>query len=267
MKLTALVENTSAHGLKTVHGLSLYIETSSHHLLFDVGPDDTLFQNARELNIDLKSVDTVILSHGHNDHGGALKQFLEHNHTAQVYVQRKAFEPHYSMSGERRHYNGLDQSLIDHPQIHLLDGDTRIDKQLYVFTVSDISTCHSTANDTLYDDHGLDCFGHEQNLIIQDDVTMLVMGCGHTGIVNILKKAEPFHPTYCIGGYHLYHPRTKQTVSTELLSKIAGYMNQYPEIQFDTCHCTGMEAFEYLSSHVSNMHYLSCGDCIDTASK
>ena len=43
MKITALVENTTARGLRTVHGLSLYIETATHRLLFDVGPDDTLF--------------------------------------------------------------------------------------------------------------------------------------------------------------------------------------------------------------------------------
>lgn len=39
MKVTVLVENTSACELEATHGLSLYIETKKHKLLFDLGPD------------------------------------------------------------------------------------------------------------------------------------------------------------------------------------------------------------------------------------
>ena len=75
MKITALVENTTNQGWRTVHGLSLYIETPGHKILFDVGPDDTLFANAERAGVDLAAVDTAIISHGHSDHGGALKKF------------------------------------------------------------------------------------------------------------------------------------------------------------------------------------------------
>lgn len=95
MKITALVENETKGELKSKHGLSLYIETPKHKILFDVGPDKTLFENAEKRNIDLSRVDTVIISHGHIDHGGALKQFLKINSTAKIYIQRKAFEKHY----------------------------------------------------------------------------------------------------------------------------------------------------------------------------
>ena len=96
MTITALVENTAKGDLKAVHGLSLYVETPGHRLLFDLGPDGTLLKNAGRLGIDLGRVDTVVISHGHYDHGGALAAFLEVNHTARVYVQRRAFAPHYS---------------------------------------------------------------------------------------------------------------------------------------------------------------------------
>lgn len=75
MKITALVENVSTSDLKAKHGLSLYVETKKHNLLFDLGPDQTLFKNAKKRNIDLKKVDSVIISHGHVDHGGAMKNF------------------------------------------------------------------------------------------------------------------------------------------------------------------------------------------------
>ena len=82
MKITALVENTAKEKLKAKHGLSLYIETKKHKILFDLGPDDTLFENARVCGIDLSKVDIVIISHGHMDHGGALSKFLAINKEA-----------------------------------------------------------------------------------------------------------------------------------------------------------------------------------------
>lgn len=77
MKIISLVENNSESGLKTKHGLSLYIETDLHKILFDLGPDDTLFENAAKRNIDISKVDIVVISHGHSDHGGALKKFWD----------------------------------------------------------------------------------------------------------------------------------------------------------------------------------------------
>ena len=71
MKITALVENRTNTGMKTAHGLALFIETGKHKLLFDLGPDETLFENAKRKGVDLSAVDTVIISHGHRDHGGA----------------------------------------------------------------------------------------------------------------------------------------------------------------------------------------------------
>ncbi|BCP62570.1 hypothetical protein SUT380_17580 [Streptococcus parasuis] len=64
MKITALVENVSISDLKAKHGLSLYVETKKHNLLFDLGPDQTLFKNAKKRNIDLKK---LILSLFHTD--------------------------------------------------------------------------------------------------------------------------------------------------------------------------------------------------------
>jgi len=42
MKITALLENTTRDtALTPKHGLSIYIETPKHKVLFDLGPDDT----------------------------------------------------------------------------------------------------------------------------------------------------------------------------------------------------------------------------------
>ena len=264
MKITALVENRSESDLKPVHGLALYIETQKHKILFDLGPDDTIFENAGKRGISLVDVDTVILSHGHSDHGGALGHFLEVNKTAKIYAQRKAFEPHYSKLSFWKVSIGIEEKLQTHPQIVLLEGDYRIDEELYLFVVPQTEKCRSSANDQLYSEDGRDDFSHEQNLIIQESKTALIMGCGHAGIVNILERAKDFHPKLCIGGYHLFSPFTKRTVSEALLYEIANELLKYPDILFYTCHCTGRKAYDYLCGKVKNMSYLSCGGTIFT---
>ena len=263
MRVTALVENTTKAELETKHGLSLYIETKKHKLLFDLGPDHTLFNNAALRGIDLAKVDTVILSHGHYDHGGALHAFLNLNSSAKIYVQRKAFEPHYSKTLFLKTPVGLERRLATHPQIVLLDGDYAIDEELSLFTVSDISKCPSPANKTLYDRDGKDQFSHEQNLLISENQVALIMGCGHAGIVNIMEKAREAQPALCVGGFHLFNPLTKRTVPSPLLDEIAGELRAYSQMQFYTCHCTGEKAYRYLSGQLPNMHYLSCGDRIE----
>lgn len=262
MKITALVENVSNCELKATHGLSLYIETEKHKLLFDLGPDDTLFDNARSKGIDLTSVDTVIISHGHDDHGGALERFLAVNSAAKVYVQSKAFAPHYSNSRGQKASIGLNRALERHAQVVLLDGDSAIDDELRVFTVSRTDKCHSGANDSLYAETGRDDFQHEQNLMIQGNPAVLIIGCGHTGIVNIMEKAALDQPQVCVGGFHLFSPSTKKTVPESLLQEIVQELQKFNHMRFYTCHCTGREVYGFLAKQMPNMHYLSCGETI-----
>lgn len=263
MRITALVENKSGCDLAPTHGLSLYIETEKHRVLFDLGPDDTLLKNAEKRGVDLARVDTAVISHGHYDHGGALAAFLGVNHTAKIYVQRRAFEKHYSKAlGFIKVPVGLDRKLMGHPQVTLVDGTYRIDGELLLFTVSDTRKCHSPANDSLYDETGPDRFAHEQNLMVFGQKNVLVMGCGHCGVVNILERAERYQPKICVGGYHLMVPVTKKSVPEEILEGIARELQEY-DMDFYTCHCTGEEACQYLSKKVPRMYYLSCGESIE----
>lgn len=262
MKITALVENQSSCELKAKHGLSLYIETDKHKILFDLGPDKTLFENAQKRQISLKDVDTVIISHGHLDHGGGLEKFLEINKTAKVYVQKTAFEPHYTKVLGIRFPCGIKEKFKDHPQVVLLDGDYKIDDQLTLFTVKDTSKCYSTMNDALYTGKEKDTFDHEQHLIIKEEKTVLIMGCGHSGVVNIMEAARQYHPLLCVGGYHLMNPNSSKSVPEALLDEIVKELKQYPDTQFYTCHCTGQTAYKYLSERMPNLSYLSCGQSI-----
>ncbi len=262
MRITVLVENQPIQGIQAAHGLSLYVETADRRLLFDVGPDETIFTNAHALGIDLTQVDTVIISHGHYDHGGALEAFLQRNTHAKVYIQRQAFRLHESRTLPPYRNIGLDPALMAHPQVTLLDGDTQLDDTLYLFTVTDRSLCPSTANSNLYEDGGPDPFLHEQNLLIRGETNVLLMGCGHSGVVNILKKAVPMQPKVCIGGLHLYSPAKNQTVSHELMDEIAAQLANYPDLRIFTGHCTGQEACDYLSAKLPGLCYLHGGETL-----
>lgn len=263
MKITSIVENTSNSELKAKHGLSLYIETLNHNIIFDLGPDRTLFDNAKRRKIDLTKIDIVVISHGHIDHGGALRDFLEINNNAKIYIQRNAFEPHYSKTLFLKIPIGIDKTLKEHPQVFLVDGDYKIDDELFLFTVNEAGKCNSPVNDVLYDKDGKDDFSHEQNLLIKEKQSVVIMGCGHSGVVNIMNKAKMYRPRVCVGGFHLYNPITKRGVPDALLNEISENLKDYDDIRFYTCHCTGKRAFQYLSKQMTNLFYLSCGEIID----
>lgn len=73
MKLWVLMENTASNSsFFCEHGLSFYMETAGHKILFDMGQSGNFVKNAKKMGLHLCDVDIAILSHGHYDHGGGL---------------------------------------------------------------------------------------------------------------------------------------------------------------------------------------------------
>lgn len=257
MKIVSLLENIKTPGVKAKHGLSLYIETENHKILFDCGPDNKFIQNAKVKNIDLTKVDIVIISHGHIDHGGGLKAFMEINKTAKIYIQRKAFEKYYT----KVLCFDFSVSLKVKPnsQYVLLDGNYIIDNDLRLFVTPLGENISPMNNSLLMENKLLDNFEHEQNLIInENNKKVLFMGCGHKGVINILKCAKE-NIDYCIGGFHLCNPVSKKRVSDEYLDRLINDLKQYKTI-FYTCHCTGEYCYRYLRDKNPNINYLKCGE-------
>ena len=260
MKIITLIENTTTNNrLKSVHGLAFYIETKKHKLLFDLGPNDTIFDNAKKLNIDLEDIDTVIISHGHYDHGGALSSFLAINNKAKIYIQEKAYEPHFSKALGIKVNIGLDLKTKDNKNVVLLNGNYEIDDELELFVSKKKDRIDSEANKSLFNKDGLDDFTHEQSLLIKEESSVLVMGCGHSGVIAILESMNS-KPNYCIGGFHVYNPAARKTVSEGQLALLADELKKYNDVKFYTCHCTGEKAYDYLHNKNKNINYIACGD-------
>ena len=137
MKITTLLENTACRaGLCAAHGLSLYIETPRHKILFDMGPNEDFIANAKALGVDLAAVDLAILSHGHYDHGGGLVAFCRVNAHAPVYIHKDAFRAYYALEeGRAPRYIGLPRGLEDfRDRFVLTEGETVIDDELTLFS-------------------------------------------------------------------------------------------------------------------------------------
>lgn len=267
-KIVALVENTKlSKELYAKHGLCLYIENPEHKILFDLGPDDTFAKNAEKLGIDIKAVDTVVISHGHKDHGGGLNTFMDINSKAKIYIRETAFELHYIKLLKIPFSVSLDKSLYCSDRFIFTDDNHIIDDELLLFSNVKSSEYHSKSNDVLFAKKEnsliIDEFDHEQNLIItSSNNRILISGCSHSGIVNIQKEAERIAKdkmSYVIGGFHLFNPPTKKTENNKLIDDIAGALNKNESIYY-TCHCTGVRVYEQMKETLKNkLLYLSTG--------
>ena len=107
LKVTVVCENTvgTPENLVGEWGLSLYIEKNGRKILFDTGEQGNLLANASALGLDLKQVETLVLSHGHYDHTGGLRAFLRHRGRLPVYAHPALFTSHYA--ADRPRYIGV----------------------------------------------------------------------------------------------------------------------------------------------------------------
>ncbi len=272
IKVTTLVENTSVSPeYSHKHGLCLYIETSKHKVLFDLGSNRLFLENAKKLDVDVAQIDTVIISHGHADHGGALAGFFEVNNTAKVYIRENAFDKHKIKVMGMLFDVGLDESLKKHPQVVLTDSRTVIDEELMLFSDIYNNKFPTKANKKLYARiDGMmknDDFRHEQNLIISEgDKKLLFAGCAHAGIVNIKDKAEKIIGgkfNSVVGGFHLYNPASRKRESDELIDGITDSLNDGVTMYY-TCHCTGKKVFEIMKRKLKDkVRYVSVGTVLE----
>ncbi len=240
MKLVTLIENTAAEAhLAAEHGLSLYLETKEHKILFDFGQTDAFAANAETLGIDLTQVDIAILSHGHYDHGGGLGKFLELNQKAPVYLSRHAFENHLNARGKDI---GLNPALSRHPRLCFVDGETQIAPGLTLCTLDrppKLPSGHQVVENGVSQPED---YRHELYLRIQEgEKTILVSGCSHKGILSI---AQAFQPDLLIGGFHFVN-----IAEEAWLSSAAQILLAQPTAYY-TGHCTGQAQFDFLKNQM-----------------
>ena len=272
MKIINLMEDTKGNAdCIAEHGLSFYIETKQHKLLMDTGATEATWKNAAKLGIDLTEVDTVILSHGHYDHTGGLLSFVEKNPIAKIYMQRKAGGDYYNFKEGWEKYIGIDKRILELPQLQLVDGDLKIDDELFLFSGITGRKYFAKGNLILKQKvNGTfvqDAFEHEQCLVIkQQEKYVLLSGCAHNGMINILDKYRELYsanPDMVISGFHMMQ---KEAYSKEEIKNISEIAKELKEIDaiFYTGHCTGLPAYEIMKKIMGEqLQYVHSGEKIE----
>ncbi len=250
MKIVTLMENTTSRSdLVCEHGLSLYIETGDHKILFDAGQTGAFWSNAENLGADLTAVEFAVLSHGHYDHGGGMLRFLEGNSTALVYASPYAGEPHQNGKGRDI---GLDPMLPKHPRFCPVKAPFSPAEGLFLRSLAGFPQAESGHIMLEKGTWKPEDYRHEQYLLVEErGKRILFSGCSHKGILQIL---EHFQPDILVGGFHFVNIQDR-----EYLTKAARKLAQYPTVYY-TGHCTGLAQYGILKEVLGDrLHYLSTG--------
>ncbi|HEC91875.1 MAG TPA: MBL fold metallo-hydrolase [Candidatus Atribacteria bacterium] len=185
MKITIIYDNKIAKdikGLKAGWGFSSFIQTKEKNILFDTGWDsDILISNMKLLGINPQDIDLVVVSHSHWDHCGGLAQLLNLNPNLKTYIPR-SFSKHLKEEIKKRSDSyEVDKSVEICPKVYTtgeIEGSLPIGKTR--ISIKEQSLICSTAK-------GL----------------VVITGCAHSGISNILKSAKKLGKVYAlIGGFH-----------------------------------------------------------------
>ena len=262
MKWTVLSDNRSNDSrLSTEHGLSILLETERYRILLDTGASDVFIKNAELLGIDLSTIDYVFISHGHSDHAGGLRYFLEQNQRAKIIVSPDA------ISGKFYSKRGNLHSITTVWPKSIKDRFVTIEKTCEIAdglcVIAHIPQVHPLpkGNKHLFveDANGEyvnDDFRHELALYTNG---YLFTGCAHSGLENIL-AACPYPVNSVVGGFHLLDGQE----SEEELKALARRLKENDSAtQFYTSHCTGDNVFEVMKGVMGEqLQSFRCGTII-----
>ena len=246
MKLQVLVDNNTYIDMYYLGepALSFYLEDGKDRILFDTGYSDAFMLNARKQAIELKTVNKVVLSHGHNDHTGGLTHLLKLNRWLTVIGHPDCFlyrqddagltisSPLSLMDLEERCTLQLSRDPVEvseHliflgeiPQYLDFESRYRIGKSMIRSRLED---------DYIYDDSALVHRGK--------DGLFVITGCSHSGICNIIEHAKKVcrdeRITGVIGGFHLFE-------NDERLQRTIEYLQQQNIPLLYPCHCVSLKA-------------------------
>jgi len=279
MIISVLAENTACNPngkrVRAEHGLSLYIETNGQKILFDTGQSDLFAQNAQKMGIDLSEVDYLFISHGHLDHGGGLKHFLEANSDARIFLHKKAAGKFYTkLLGFIPYYVGLNQKVIrqSHDRIEFIEEDTAVSDTVQIITGFSREFPLPSGNASLFEKQDKrfirDEFQHEIVLILKEGSASVVFtACSHSGIVNMVKRATEVvgegNVKAVFGGFHTYNPVSRRNESKEYLERLTSEIEEYDSV-FYTGHCTGLANFSLLKRGLgAKIQSMNCGEVIE----
>ena len=226
LSITVVYDNNPyKQELETDWGFAAAITGIEKTILFDTGGGQLLLDNMEKLAIEPANVDMVVLSHIHGDHTGGLGSFLEKNPNVTVYLPvsfPKKFKDNARNSGAK---------IIE--------------------VKESLQICEN-----VYSTGQLGKWLKEQSLIVRTDKGLVVItGCAHPGIVNIVNKAKELMKDdilLVMGGFHL------EWATKGRIEKIISAFKQLGVHYVGPCHCSGHKARSLFEKHFGS-NYINIG--------
>jgi len=264
-RITTLSENCAAvgaRGLLGEWGLSILIETDDYSVLFDTGASISAVHNARALGKDLSRVSKIALSHGHFDHTGGLRDVLGRTGKVEVVAHPDAMGNKCVRYGEYEGYVGmpfrreeletlgasfnlstepvwLTDEIVTTGEVPMVTDYEAIDPMMFV-----------REGDTLKPDPLAD----DLSVVIKADQGLVVLlGCAHRGMINVLRRAQELFPGKPIdtvmGGAHLMFS------SPDKVERTVDDLKQIGVQRLGCSHCTGFGPMVRLAQEFGDIFF------------
>jgi 7,8-dihydropterin-6-yl-methyl-4-(beta-D-ribofuranosyl)aminobenzene 5'-phosphate synthase len=267
LRITTLSENTAGpRDLLAEWGVSFLIETGKEAILFDTGKTISTAHNIDNLGIKFSKISKIVLSHGHFDHTGGLRQVLRRiGKDIEVIAHPDIWAPKYShRKGEKDRYIGIPfqrqeleslgaifklapesvkvaENCITTGEVPMVTDYETIDSGLFVKTDS------GWQPDKLLDDLSL--------IVDAEPGLVVVLGCAHRGVINTLHHArkltggKPIHAV--LGGSHLVN------ASRERVQRTVADLKELDVQKMGLCHCTSLPAISTLSHEFGDRFFFN----------
>lgn len=242
MKVIVLTENRKQCECLNEDGLSLYIEVGENKLLLDTGFTDSFIKNAEMLGVDIASIKTIVLSHGHWDHGNGLK-WLKDNKT--VIMHPESFTKRYSLKRNMQ-YAGLNQTFEEMKnKFNVIQTKEPLEVLENIWFLGEIernNDFEAKTFPTVLEEGKTDYLRDDTGIVIKtEDGIIVISGCSHSGICNTIEYAKKItkedNVIAVMGGFHLreINESTEKTIQYFINNNIqSAYMG----------HCTSDEVIE-----------------------
>ncbi len=267
IRITTLSENTASRGdFLGEWGLSILVETEEATVLLDAGKSYSIACNARTLGIDLGKIEKIVLSHGHYDHTGGLRELLRRiRKKVEVIAHPDIWQAKYvRREGEPDRYVGIPfqrdelesmgavfqltsqpvhiaKGVMTTGEIPMVTGFELIDGALLVKEGS------TSKPDKVMDDQAL--------IVKTKQGLAVILGCAHRGIINTLYHARQIAGTAeihaLIGGSHLIG------ASEERLWQTIAAIRELGVQRLGLCHCTDLPAAGVLAQEFGDKFFFN----------
>ncbi len=261
LKITIVVDNEAADGFRSEHGLAISIATGNETIIFDSGQGEAFLDNLSRLGLSLNQITKLVLSHGHYDHTGAVKDIVDGADYLSVYAHPDFAKQRYSIHAGKEpkdiSINGEQKDALEQlPKEQAFLAKEPLEITANVYTTGEIPRVNRYENTggPFYLDANKsvkDLILDDQSVCIKTNLGIVVItGCCHSGIINTLDYVsqlfdENIHMV--IGGLHL------NSASDQRVKHTIDSFRKHNVKKIIPCHCTGIDVVNRLKRELGSL--------------